>query len=133
MRHILVRSVLALSLTSVTASAGDVPIANPPTFAAQTLLGTGNKPGLMIVRIHLPADGLMKPHIHDVDRHVYVLSGTLSVCTSTTVSAAKVVAHKAGEFFTEPANQVHCSWANDGDVDYLEINNGPMTTKFVDK
>ena len=133
MRNIFVGSLIALGLTIAAANAGDVPIANPPSVKVETLLGAANKPGLFIVRSHLPADGLVKPHSHDISSYIEVLSGTLYSCISGTVSAATATAHKAGEFFEIPANQVHCSWGKDGAVDYLEIRIGPMTTKSVDK
>lgn len=110
---------------------GDVPIPTPPAVQTKMELGALNKPGLFIMRAHLPAGGLFPPHHHPEARHVTVLSGVLYVCSSNTVSAATAVAHKAGAFFTIPPNTVHCSWGRDGEVEYMEVGIGPGTTTFV--
>ena len=118
---------------SATASESDVPIANPPGLQSEKLVGDANKPGMFILRQHLPAGGLMRPHFHSADRHIVILSGELRVCNSPSVSTATTKTYKAGDFFTEPANSVHCSWAKDGAADYLEIADGPITTTSVAK
>ena len=98
---------------------------------SQRLAGDVSQPGLYIVRQHLPAGGLVRPHFHSADREIAVLSGVLYVCSSASTDSA--TAHKAGDVFAEPAKSVHCSWAKDGDVDYLEMGEGPVTTTSVEK
>lgn len=107
--------------------------ARPSPLQSQKLVGDVREPGMYVVRQHLPAGGLVRPHFHSADRQIAVLSGVLYVCNSAAVSADAVTAHKAGDVFPEPAKSVHCSWAKDGDVDYLEIGMGPVTTTSVEK
>ena len=114
-------------------AASDGPVANPPNVKQDLLVSQSSKPGLFVARSRLPADGLVKPHSHDQPRYIAVVTGTLYSCTSGTVSKAAAVAHKAGEFFEIKANEVHCSWAPDGAVDYFEIGTGPQVTTFLDK
>ncbi len=113
--------------------AGDVPVANPPAPKATIAVGALDKPGVYIIQAHIPANGLMRSHQHPDVRHIQIISGTLYVCDTAVVSAATTVAHKAGDFFTIPPNTTHCSWAKDGDVDYLEVGVGPSGTKFIEK
>lgn len=122
---------IALMPVIAAAASGDVPIANPPSVKIERVVGSSSMPGLYILHSRLPADGVVPPHQHTVDHHIAVLSGTLYVCNSSIVSTATTVAHKAGDFFVEPANIVHCSWAKDGPVDYIEIGQGPSTTTFA--
>jgi quercetin dioxygenase-like cupin family protein len=134
-RHIEVGAltVLAFFVALNSTFASDLPVANPPASQPNVVVGALDKPGLYIIRNHIPADGLMRPHQHPDARYISVISGTLYVCNSSIVSAAATVAHKAGDFFTIPPNTVHCSWAKDGEVDYLEVGVGPSGTKFVEK
>ena len=115
---------------AMAADAGGSATAKSP-LQSQKLVGDVGKPGLCIVRQHLPAGGLVRPHFHSADREIAVLSGVLYVCSSASTDGA--TAHKAGDVFAEPAKSVHCSWAKDGDVDYLEMGEGPVTTTPVEK
>ena len=134
MRSIVTAGVVALALSgalyaaSAASPGADVPIANPPATQAKTIVGDSRKPGFYIIRTFIPAGGLSTPHHHNQDRHIAILSGTLYVCNTKVVSVTISVAHKAGEYFVEPAESVHCSWARDGAVDYLEFGEGPVTT-----
>ncbi len=123
-----------ISLLSATAGQAElIPVSNPPEVKIEMLLGDLKSSGLYVVRARLPADGLVRPHYHDVDRWVSVSAGTLYSCNSEQVTASKVAAYKAGEFFKIPAKQTHCSWAKDGAVEYLEIGIGPVGTTRLSK
>jgi quercetin dioxygenase-like cupin family protein len=126
-------TMLVSIITLNTTFAADLPVENPPASQPSVVVGALDKQGLYIIRNHIPADGLVKPHQHPDARHISIISGTLYVCNTGTVSAATTVAHKPGEFFTIAPNTTHCSWAKDGDVDYLEVGVGPSGTKFVEK
>lgn len=131
-----VQAVILLTIASCVAMAADAggsDAARSSPLQSQKLVGDVSQPGMYIVRQHLPAGGVVRPHFHSADRQIAVLSGVLYVCNSETVSADAVTAHKAGDVFAEPAKSVHCSWAKDGDVDYLEIGMGPVTTTSVAK
>lgn len=125
---------IALGVAAAAESRGsDAAVARQSPLQTEKIVGDASKPGLHIVRQHLPAGGLVRPHFHSVDRHIAVLSGVLYVCNSATVSVDAAAAHKAGDVFSEPAKSVHCSWAKDGDVDYLEMGMGPVVTTPVEK
>ncbi len=133
MRNLLLGSLIVLVPVLAFAAASDGPIANPPSVKVEQLIGASGKPGLFIMRSRLPADALVKPHSHDAARYIAINSGTLYSCTSGEVLKSKAVVDKPGEFFEIKANEVHCSWAPDGPVDYYEIGIGPAKTTFLDK
>ena len=122
------RLALANAVNPKKVSGSDVAAVRSSPLQTQKLTGDVAKPGMYIVRQHLPAGGLVPPHFHSADRYIAILSGVLTVCNSATVSVETATAHKAGDVFPEPARAVHCSWARDGDVDYLEMGIGPVTT-----
>lgn len=133
MRNVIFKSVF-LALIAGSAVAGDVPVANPPTVKVENVTGNPAKPGeFYIVRVRLPAEGLFKPHFHNVKRYISVISGTLYSCNGGVASSKTVVAHPPGDFFEQPPKMVHCSWAKEGPVDYLEFGVGPVDVIYVDK
>lgn len=132
-RTVILTAVALCVAGAVESRGSDAAGARTSPLQTEKIVGDASKPGLHIVRQHLPAGGLVRPHFHSVDRHIAVLSGILYVCTSATVSVETATPHKAGDVFSEPAKSVHCSWAKDGDVDYLEMGIGPVVTTAVEK
>lgn len=136
-------------LLSVTASGQGAGAYKPPVpagFERQdadevktgTIYGDASKPGIYVTRNLFrkgPGGGVCgggsRPHYHDQDRFVTVISGTWNVALgdeAKVYNPEKMTPMKPGSFVLHPANGVHYDCAKDEDVIVQIIGMGPVKT-----
>lgn len=95
------------------------------------VVGDATKPGLYAIRVRIPAGTRVLPHFHPDDRIVVVLGGTLYVGFGEKFDESSMKTMPPGSVFTEPARQVHSTWAKDAGVVLHVVGNGPTGTTQV--
>lgn len=83
------------------------PAALPPGAQAAVIEGDPTKPGLFTMRIRLPDGYRIRPHFHDADEHVTILSGTFLLGLGETWSDSVATTLPAGGFAMMPAGMRH--------------------------
>ena len=83
------------------------PAVLPAGAQATVLEGDPTKPGLFTMRLRLPDDYRIRPHFHDADEHVTVLSGTFVVGLGETWSDTAGTALAPGGYAVMPAGTRH--------------------------
>lgn len=110
----------------------DVDPSRPGGMSLATLAGDMAKPGLYAVRIRMPSQLRVLPHIHPEDRMVVVLSGTLHVGFGERFEPERMRAMTPGSFFVEPALAPHFAWVRGEDVIVQVSGIGPSGTVYLD-
>lgn len=109
----------------------EVDASRPGAMALANLAGDLGKPGLYAVRIRMPAQLQVQPHVHPDDRMVVVLSGTLLVGFGEQFDASRMHAMPPGSFFVEPARAPHFAWVKGEDVVVQVSGIGPSGTVYL--
>lgn len=91
------------------------------------LAGDPTKPGLYVVLTKWTAHHMSRPHFHQYDRYIMVLSGTWWVGTGTKYDPDSTVPVKAGSFVRHFAKGIHYDGAKDGDAVLEIVGQGPAT------
>jgi hypothetical protein len=104
-------------------------VENTAAGSAQAILfGDPNKPGMYGVLTKWHAGHMSRPHFHQNDRYIMVLSGTWWCGTGTKYDPASTVPIPAGSFVTHVAKGIHYDGAKDGDVVLEIVGMGPATS-----
>jgi hypothetical protein len=108
---------------------------NPNAEQHFTLFGDPGKPGLYAQLLKWNPGSGTKPHIHDQDRYVYVISGIWWVGTSAHYDPKLSYPMRAGTFLKDVANMVHWDGVRAGaQPAVLElVGMGPVKTVLVDE
>lgn len=98
--------------------------------AEAVMVGDPSKPGLYIVLTKWHMGHMSRPHFHQNDRYVTVLSGTWWVGTGAKYDPASTVPLPPGSFVVHTAKEIHYDGAKEGTGDaVLEIlGMGPATS-----
>src|SRR5277367_718799 len=91
------------------------------------LVGDPTKPGMYVVLTKWTAHHMSRPHFHQYDRYITVISGTWWVGTGTKYDPDSTVPVKAGSFVTHFAKGIHYDGAKDGDTVLEIVGQGPAT------
>jgi hypothetical protein len=108
---------------------------NPAAEQHFTLFGDPSKPGMYAQLLKWNPGSGTRPHIHDQDRYVYVISGTWWVATSAHYDPKLSYPMPAGSFLKDVANMVHWDGVRAGaQPAILElVGMGPVKTVLVDE
>jgi hypothetical protein len=71
---------------------------------------------------------MSRPHYHQFDRYIYVISGTWWVGTGTKFDPSTTVGMPPGSFVTHYAKGIHWDGAKDADCVIEIVGMGPATT-----
>ena len=85
-----------------------------PGTEAAVLVGNPAQEGFYIVLNRFSPGNFSRPHFHDNDRYIMVVSGTWWVDTGGTFDPNETVPMKAGTFVTHPGREVHYDGARAG-------------------
>lgn len=97
--------------------------------AAQAVLaGDPNKAGLYVVLTKWHPNHMSRPHFHQNDRFITVISGTWWVSTSNKYDPASTVPVRAGSTVTHYGKQIHYDGAKDEEVVLEIVGMGPATS-----
>lgn len=97
------------------------------------LVGDPAKPGLYIQLIKWSPHQMSRPHFHNTDRYITVLSGTWWVGTSAKFEPDTMVPMPAGSFVTDLAGKIHFDGAKEGTVIIEIVGQGPVSTTPAEK
>ena len=105
------------------------------SLTSNRVFGEASQPGMYgAITIWQPGN-FSRPHFHNTDRFVYVVSGTWWVSNSTTFDPKLTYPIPQGSYVVDIANKIH--WDRDragGPPTVLYIvGEGPMQTIYVDK
>jgi hypothetical protein len=121
---------------------GDAPPGLPKGAKIALLDGDPGKPGSATVRLKLPANYRIAPHMHSKDEDLTVLSGGLYLGLSDKVEPAKAHALQVGGFHHLPAKTVHYVFTKaptivqvhlEGPFDIIYVNPADDPSKAVPK
>jgi len=104
-------------------------VENTAAGSAQAILfGDPNKPGMYGVLTKWHAGHMSRPHFHQNDRFITVISGTWWCGTGTKYDPASTVPIPSGSFVTHTAKGIHYDGAKEGDVVLEIVGMGPATS-----
>ena len=92
------------------------------------LVGDPSKPGLYVYLNKWTPHHMSRPHFHQYDRYITVLSGTWWVGTGTKYDPDSTVAVPAGSYVTHFAKQIHYDGAKDVECVLEIVGQGPATS-----
>lgn len=83
------------------------PASLPPGAQVAVLEGDPSKPGLFTMRLRVPDGYRIRPHFHEADEHVTVISGTFVLGMGETWTESAGTALSAGGYAAMPAGMRH--------------------------
>ena len=106
---------------------------NPSGSRQAVLVGDPSKPGLYVVLTQWTPHHMSRPHFHEHDRYITVLSGTWWVGTGTKYVPNSTVPVPAGSYVHHFGKQVHYDGAKDELVTLEIVGEGPATSVPAEK
>jgi len=103
-------------------------VENPSGSANAVVVGDPNKPGFYAVLTKWHAHHSSRPHFHQNDRYITVISGTWWVGTGTKYDPDHTTPVPAGSFVTHYGKQIHYDGAKDGEAVLMIMGQGPATS-----
>jgi hypothetical protein len=97
------------------------------------LAGDPDKPGLYVILIRWLPHHMSRPHFHNTNRYVTVLSGTWWISTSDVYDPAKTVPIPAGSFVEDVGGKVHYDGARDEPCVIEIVGMGPVVTTEAER
>jgi quercetin dioxygenase-like cupin family protein len=104
----------------------------PESARLAVLVGDLAKPGPYVVRVKLPHDVKLMPHMHPEDRIYTVISGVFYIGRGTTFDPEKLRAYPPGSLVILPGNTPHFHWAKSGEYVTQVSGFGPLGIDYVD-
>jgi hypothetical protein len=98
-----------------------------------TLQGDPSKPGVYIQLVRWHPGHMSRPHIHNTDRYIRVLSGTWYMGQGTKYDPPSTFPVKEGTYVVHHADQPHYDGAKDVECLLYIVGTGPMATKSVEE
>ena len=92
------------------------------------LAGDPNKPGIYVELTKWHGGHMSRPHFHQNDLFIYVISGTWWVGTGTKYDPDSTKPIQAGSYVTHFAKQVHYDGSKEGDTVLEIVGMGPATS-----
>lgn len=96
--------------------------------ATYVVAGDPTKPGFYAVLTKWHAGHSSRPHFHQNDRYIQVLSGTWWVGTGAKYDPEHTTPVPAGSFVTHYGKQIHYDGAKEGDAVLLIMGQGPAAS-----
>ena len=93
--------------------------------------GSAGQDRLYAVRIRIPADLKVMPHVHPNDRIYTVVSGTFYVGFGDVFNPDELKAFPPGSVVLVPGKASHFHWAKSGDYDVQVSGVGPTTAQYI--
>lgn len=106
----------------------DIPWTDNGASATAILAGDPSKPGIYVELTKWHAGHMSRPHYHQNDRYIYVISGTWWVGTGTKYDPDSTVPMATGSYVTHYAKGIHYDGAKDADCVIEIVGMGPATS-----
>jgi len=134
---VLIGSVIAAEMTPAPLNPAAINIQLPKDIkwkesesgsATYVVAGDPNKPGFYAVLTKWHAGHSSRPHFHQNDRFIQVLSGTWWVGTGAKYDPDHTTPVPTGSFVTHYGKQIHYDGAKEGDTVLLIMGQGPAAS-----
>lgn len=93
-----------------------------------TIQGDPTKPGIYIQLIKWHPHNMSRPHTHNTERYITVLSGTWWIGTGPKYDPASTFPVTAGTYVVDHANEIHYDGAKDVECELEIVGMGPVVT-----
>jgi hypothetical protein len=103
----------------------------PPSARLAVIVGDTSRPGSYVVRVKVPADVKLMPHIHHEDRVYTVMSGIFYIGRGEEFDEARLEAYPPGAVVVLPGGTAHFHWAKSGEYVTQVTANGPISLEYV--
>ena len=104
----------------------------PPSVRLAVLVGEPSKPGPYLIRVRVPHDIKLMPHMHPEDRIYTVMSGVFYIGLGEQFDPDKVNAYPPGSVVVLPGNTPHFHWAKSGEYVTQVSAIGPLGLDYLD-
>jgi quercetin dioxygenase-like cupin family protein len=96
------------------------------------VVGDPAKPGPYVVRVKVPNDVRLMPHIHPEDRIYTVISGVFYIGFGSKFDPDKLRAYGPGSVVVLPRKTPHFHWAQSGEYVTQVTGFGPLGIEYLD-
>jgi hypothetical protein len=103
----------------------------PPSARLAVVVGDTSQPGSYVVRVKVPADVKLMPHIHHEDRVYTVMSGVFYIGRGEEFDETRLEAYPPGAVVVLPGGTAHFHWAKSGEYITQVTATGPISLEYV--
>ena len=103
----------------------------PPSVRLAVVVGHPSDEGPYVIRVKVPRDVKLMPHIHPEDRVYTVISGIFYIGLGDSFDADKLQAYPPGAVIILPGNTPHFHWAKSGEYVTQVSAIGPLGIHYV--
>ena len=103
----------------------------PASVRLAVLVGQPSDEGPYVIRVRVPRDVKLMPHIHPEDRVYTVISGIFYIGLGDRFDADKLQAYPPGAVIILPGNTPHFHWAKSGEYVSQVSAIGPLGLHYV--
>ena len=103
----------------------------PPSVRLAVLVGEPANAGSYVIRVKVPHDVKLMPHIHPEDRVYTVISGVFYIGLGDRFDADKLQAYPPGAVIILPGNTPHFHWAKSGEYVTQVSAIGPLGVHYI--
>jgi quercetin dioxygenase-like cupin family protein len=103
----------------------------PEPIRLANLVGQPSDAGPFVIRVKVPGDVKLMPHIHPEDRVYTVISGVFYIGLGDLFDADKLKAYPPGSVIILPGNTPHFHWAKSGEYVTQVSAIGPLGVHYV--
>jgi hypothetical protein len=108
----------------------DAPPSLPHGAKAALIFGDPSKEGPFVIRLKMPADYKIAPHLHPDTETVTVISGSFNVSMGDTFDASKAKSMPAGSFIAVPKKSSHFAFTKEASEIQVSAH-GPWALTYV--
>ena len=103
----------------------------PPPVRLAVVVGQPSEAGPYVIRVKVPRDVKLMPHIHPEDRVYTVISGVFYIGLGEQFDANKLQAYPPGAVIILPGNTPHFHWAKSSEYIAQVSAIGPLGLHYV--
>ena len=103
----------------------------PSSVRLAIVVGEPSQEGPYVIRVKVPHDVKLMPHVHPEDRVYTVISGIFYIGLGERFEADKLQAYPPGSVIILPGNTPHFHWAKSGEYVSQVSANGPLGLHYV--
>lgn len=103
----------------------------PASVRLAVVVGEPAHEGPYVIRVKVPRDVKLMPHIHPEDRVYTVISGIFYIGLGDRFEADKLQAYPPGSVIVLPGNTPHFHWAKSSEYVTQVSANGPLGLDYV--
>jgi hypothetical protein len=103
----------------------------PPSARLAVVVGEPSAPGPFVIRVKIPSDVKVMPHIHPEDRVYTVISGVFYIGLGEQFDSDKLHAYPPRSVIVLPGNTFHYHWAKSGEYITQVTAIGPLGLEYM--